>query len=268
MRRLVVSVAAAALVCAVAATTAFALSNNTVDYNVTLKKGHGKPSKRHPVALKYRGVLDVGTDNGTQPNVAPATKIYFAKQIVENAKYFPKCDPNKLDGQNTVPASCRKAKVGGGTAHASAGTPGQAIVPGLGEDLTVTAYNGLKGKQLLLAVNGSAPLAIPNRVIVGTIGRAHGKYGYTITFRVPSDLQFQQGLQVALTHFDVTISPKTRKVKIHGKRRKVSYVSLVGCPKHHKLPVQTTVNFSQDGAPGQAPPPGGPSVTDKGTMKC
>src|SRR5215813_12957327 len=111
MRRLFVVLAAGALVCAVAATAAFALTNNTVGYKVTLKK-KGKPSTKKPALASYEGVLDVGTADGKQPNVAPTTKIYFPKQIVQHAKYFPKCDPKALDGQTSVPASCKKAVIG------------------------------------------------------------------------------------------------------------------------------------------------------------
>jgi hypothetical protein len=267
MRRLFVLFAAGALVCALVATAAYALTNNQITYKVTLSK-KGKPSKAKPAPLSYRGVLDVSTTDGKQPNVAPTTQIFFAKQIVQHAKFFPSCNPKSLDGQPTVPASCKKAVVGKGNATAFAGTPGATLNPGLSEQLTVTAYNGLRGKQLLLALNGSSPLAITNRVIIGKIGPGGGKYAYTITFTVPSDLQFQQGLQVALTHFDVKISTKTVKARIKGRTQKVSYVGLTGCPKNHTLPVKTVEHFDQDGTPGSPPPSGGQVFTFNGTMKC
>jgi hypothetical protein len=274
MRRLFVLLTVGALVCAVSATTAFALTNNTVDYKVKLKK-KGKPSKHHPALLQYEGILDVGTTDGMQPNVAPITKIYFPKQIVQHAKNFPSCNPasnqtnpNGLDGARTPPASCKKAVIGKGKATAYPGFPpggplGTTL--GLKEALTVTAYNGLKGKQILLALNGSSPQVIQNRVIIGTIGRGKGPYGYSVSFAVPQDLQFQSGFQVALTHFDVTIQ-NHKKVKVKGK--KVSYLGLTKCPKNHKLPTETTVFFAQDGVQGQPPPAGGPKVTSKGKMKC
>ena len=264
MRKLFVVFAVGALVCAVAATTAFALTNNTVNYTVKAKK-KGKASKAKPAPLTYEGILDVGTSDGKQPNVAPTTKLYFPKQLVNMAKYFPQCNGSKLDGQSTVPASCKKAVVGTGTATASGGAPGQPINPATTEALTVTAYNGLKGKQLLLVVNGSTPLQITNRVITGKLGPASGKFGYTVTFTVPADLQFQLGLQVALTHFDVKISPKTHTAKVKGKKKKVSYLMAKKCGT---LPTQTTVNFDQDGAPGGPGTPGGQTVTVTGTMKC
>ena len=263
MRRLFVVLAVGALVCAVAATTAFALTNNTVNYTVKAKK-KGKATAAKPAPLSYEGILDVGTSDGKQPNVAPTTKLYFPKQVVQMSKYFPKCNPAKVDGQSSVPASCKKAKIGSGTATASGGAPGQPINPATTENLTVTAYSGTKS-QLLLVVNGSSPLQISNRVIPGKLGPGSGKFGYTVTFTVPADLQFQLGLQVALTHFDVKLSPKTITAKVKGKKAKVSYLMAKKCGT---LPTQTTVNFDQDGAPGGPGAPGGQTVTVQGTMKC
>jgi hypothetical protein len=270
MRRLFVVFAAAALVCAVAVTTAYALSNNTVKYQAKLKV-KGKPSKAKPALLGYEGILDVSTSDGKQPNVAPDTTIFYAKQVVQHAKYFPQCDPKTIDGQPAVPAKCKKAVIGGGSATAFPGSPGQPTIPALQENLTVTAYNGLKGKQILLVLNGSSPQVITNRVIVGTIGKGKGgKFSYSVNFHVPDNLQVQAGFQIALTHFDVKINQKTVKAKIKGKSTKVSYLGLSTCPKSRKLPVETTVHFSQDGTPGSqtAPPSGGQSVTSTSTMKC
>jgi hypothetical protein len=268
MRRLLVLLTAGALVCAVAATTAYALTNNTVKYQAKLKV-KGKPSKKKPAPLGYEGILDVGTTDGTQPNIAPDTTIYYAKQIVQNAKYFPSCNPKKLDGATAVPASCKKAKIGTGVATAFPGSPGQPPLAALQENLTVTAYNGLKGKQILLDLNGSSPQIITNRVIVGTIGKGKGgKFSYSVNFHVPSDLQFQAGFQIALTHFDVKISNKTITAKVKGKKKKVSYLGLTSCPKNKQLPVDTIVHFAQDGSPGTPPPAGGPSVESTSTMKC
>ena len=268
MRRIFVLLAASGLVLAVAATAAFALSNNTVTYQAKLTP-KGKASKKKPAPMGYEGILDVGTDNGTQPNVAPDTTIYYAKQIVQNAKYFPKCNPKAVDGKTKVPASCKKAVIGKGVAVAYPGTPGQPVIQGLKENLKVTAYNGLRGKQILLVLNGSSPQVITNRVIVGTIGKGKGgKFSYSVNFHVPADLQFQAGFQVALTHFDVKISGKTIKAKVKGKKKRVSYLGLTSCPKNHTLPLETDVHFAQDGTTGTPPPPGGPTVPFVGTMKC
>lgn len=265
MRRLCVLFAAGAAFFALVA-TAVALTNNTVNYTVKAKH-KGKASKKHPAPISYEGILDVGTTNGTQPNVAPTTKIYFPKQIKQNAKDFPSCNPKALDGADTVPASCKKAQIGTGVAKASAGSPGQPINPATSEDLSVKAYNGPKGKSILLAVTGTSPLAISNRVIPGKLGPGGGKFGYTVTFAVPQDLQFQLGFQVALTHFDVKISSKKFKVKHKGKKVRESYLVATSCPKAG-LPTKTTVNFAQDGTPGQPAPPGGQSVTSESTFKC
>jgi hypothetical protein len=247
-----------AAVLALTAAIAYAASN-TVDYTSKLTPRHPKAKKHKPANIGYEGTLSVGTTDGSQPDSAPTTVIYFPKQLITNAKHFPSCKVSDIDGQTTVPAKCKKAVVGSGTATSLAGTPGSA--GGLQEQLIVTAYNGPRGKQLLLDLNTAPgqPVPITNRVIPGTLGKGTGPFGFKDTFTIPTDLQNVGGLQVAQTHFDVKINKKTVKVK--GK--KVSYLQLGACPKSHKLPTRTVVNFSN-----LAGPPAGPAVTVNGTMPC
>lgn len=260
MRRLAIMLGAGAVFFALVA-FAVASVTPTVSYQSPIKQ-KGKPKKGKPVNITYTGNLDVANSDGTQPDTAPTTKIFFAKGLLNNAKHFPSCKASQIDGNQSIPAKCKKAIVGSGTATSQAGTPGT-IAP-INEALTVTAINGNKGKQVLLVLNATSPVAIQNRVIPGTLGKGSGKYAYTVTFQVPVDLQSQLGLQIALTHFSVKFpSNKTAKVKSHGKTRKVSYLQLTKCPKSKKLPVQAIVNFNNDA--GQ---PGGPTVTSTGTTKC
>ncbi len=94
----------------------------------------------------------------------------------------------------------------------------------------------------------------------GKLGRGTGPFGYKITFNVPQNLQNVGGLQVALTHFDVKIKPTTT-AKVKGK--KVGYLQIKSCPKSHKLPTRTIVNFNNI-----AGPPAGPAITLNSTFAC
>ena len=220
-----------------------------------------KPTPRKAVPISYRGILDVKEPDGTQPPTGPKTKLYFAKQLVNMGRYFKSCKASDINGKASVPAKCKRAVVGRGTAQASAGSPG---APGIPEPLQVTAYNGPKGKFLYLVLNGTSPAQIQNRVIPGKLGPGSGKFGYTVTFTVPADLQQPiPGLQAALVHFDVKISSKTITATVRGRRTKVSYLMLKSCPKTKKLPAQAVVNFNQDN--GQ---PGGPTVQANSTFAC
>jgi hypothetical protein len=269
MRRLVVLIAAGATFFALVA-TGFALTTNDASFTGSLSH-KGKPSKKKPATASFHTITNFISTDGNQPNVANTTTIFFPKQLVNNAKYFPSCSKGQIDGQSSIPAKCKKALVGSGKATAAGGNPGTPINPGLTENLTVKAYNGPKGKSLLLVLNGSSPLAITNRVIEGKMSKTRGKFGFKLAFTVPFDLQYQQGLQTPQTHFDVKIKSITTKAKIRGKKTKVPYLGLTSCPKSHKLPTQVTVNYAQDGPIVGNPPhpqPGGQTVTRGGTVKC
>lgn len=269
MRKLVVLIAAGACFFALVA-TALALTNNDASFTGTLTH-KGKPSKAKPAPASFHTITDFTTTDGKQPNVADTTTIFFPKQIVSNGKFFPSCTKAQIDGQSSIPAKCKKALVGSGKATAAGGSPGTTVNPALTENLTVAAYNGPKGKSLLLVLNGSSPLAITNRVIEGKMSKASGKFGFKLAFTTPFDLQFQQGLQTPQTHFDIKIKSVTTSAKVRGKKTKVPYLGLTACPKNHTLPTQVTVNFAQDGPIVGNPPhpqPGGQTVTKTGTVKC
>jgi hypothetical protein len=262
MRRLLVVGGVVAACLAVAATVAFAASNS-VTYDSKLSPAHPKPKAGKPANVGYEGILDV-SNNGLQPDSAPLTTIFFPKELKNNAKSFPSpCSVADIDGQPAIPAKCKPALVGSGTATSFAGTPGSA--PALTEKLLVAAYNAKKGKQLLLVLNQAPGEAVPivNRVIVGTLGKASGKFGYKVGFAVPTDLQNVGGLQVALTHFDVKIS-KSKTAKVKGK--KATYLQLKTCPSSKKMATRTTVHFDNSAGAGQ--PAAGPDVTVDGTMSC
>jgi hypothetical protein len=261
MRKLAILLGAGAAFFALAA-LAFASVQPTVSYTSPLKQ-KSKPKKGKPANLTYTGILDIKNSDGTQPATAPTTKLYFAKQILNNAKRFPSCKVSDIDGKSSIPSKCRKAFVGGGTAASQIGsTPGTKAA--ITQNLNVKAYNGNKGRQILLVLNSSFPVSVQNRVIPGTIGRGANGFGSSVTFRVPPELQSNQGLQIALTHFNVVFpASKTVKVKRHGRTQKVSYLQLSSCPKSKKLPVKALVTFNQDN--GQR---GGPSVPFSTTTRC
>jgi hypothetical protein len=243
VRRIALLTAAVGLL--VFAAAAWAVTN-TVSYSVTLKKvGTAKPTPSKPVNVGYNAVLHIDSDpSGSQPDTAPVTSIYFAKQIKQNSKLIPSCSKADVDGKQSMPAKCTKAKVGTGTASALAGSPGSPSSNSVKEDLKVTFLNGPKGKQVLLVLNSQpgAPVAITNRVVPGDLSSGGGPYGYRVDFKIPPDLQNQLGLSIALTDFKVAISSKGFPVKIHGKKASVSYLQLTGCPGN-SLPVRAIGHF-------------------------
>jgi hypothetical protein len=226
------------------AATAWAVTN-TVTYTVTLKKASSaKPTAKKPVNVQYNAVLHIDTDpTGSQPNTAPVTSIYFPKQIKQNAKYIASCTQADIDGKDTMPAKCNKAKVGTGTATALAGSPGDPSSNSVKEDLNVLFVNGKGGKQVLLILNSAegAPVAITNRVVPGDLGPAPAPFGYKVDFKIPPDLQNQLGLSIALTDFKVAITSKPFPAKVKGKAVKLGYLQLTGCGT---LPIRAIAHFT------------------------
>ena len=248
-------------VMAIAATAAYAVTN-TVSYTakVTFK---GKPTTAKPVNTAYQGILHVDTDPpGQQPDTAPTTSIYYAKGYVNNAKYFPFCNQSEIDGQQSLPAKCKKAIVGSGTASSLAGQPGT-TGSSIRENLNVTAMNGPKGKTIFLVLNSTpdAPVAIQNRVVPGTVVKSSGAFAFLVRFQVPADLQEQLGLRIALTDFNVKISGAAKKVKVGKVFKSVSYLQLNSCKK--SLPVKAIAQF-KDSANGDNLKP----VTNTSASKC
>jgi hypothetical protein len=236
--------------------------DNTVSYTskVTYK---GKPTSTKPANLTYTGTLHIDTNpQGQQPDTAPRTSVYFAKAIKNNSKYFPFCNASEIDGQQSIPAKCSKAKVGTGTASALAGSPGTSG-SSIRENLTVTAMNGPKGKSIYLVLNSTpdAPVAIQNRVVPGTVVKSSGAFGFLVRFDVPQDLQEQLGLSIALTDFNVKISGTPRKVKVGKVFKKISYMQLTSCKG--SLPVKAIAQF-KDSANGNNIKP----VTATSSAKC
>jgi len=260
--RRIALIAAVALIATAA--TAWAVTN-TVSYSVTLKKASSAvPSKAKPVNVGYNAVLHIDTDpSGSQPDTAPVTTIFFAKQIKQNAKLLPSCKQSEIDGQTTFPSKCNKAKVGSGTARALAGSPGSPAANSVTEDLNVIAVNGAGGKQILLVLNSQAgaPVAITNRVVPGTLGAGSAGFGYKVAFEIPEDLQNQLGLAISLTDFKVNITPKPFTVTEKGKKVKKGYLQLIAKCPGGKVPVRAVASFKD--ANGQAT-----DVSNDSTSKC
>jgi hypothetical protein len=222
---------------------AYAVTNTLVYSATTVAKG--KPSVKKPAPLTYTGILKIDTNPpGNQPDVAPTTTIFFAKAIKINSKLFPFCTSAEIDGQANLPAKCKKAVVGGGTATAYAGQPGNPRSQSVQENLTVQAINGPKGGQLFLVVSSTpgAPVALANRVIPGTVIKASGAFGFAVRFDIPQNLQTQLGLSISLTDFNVKIPGQVRTFKVKKKSVKASYLTLTSCPGGH-LPVKAISQF-------------------------
>lgn len=172
---------------------------------------HGTKKKPKNVKLK----VTTTTDAPKSGEPAFATKqavISFDKNLVFNGAKFKSCTADQLRAaESNCPSG---SKVGKGTA--------QGVALGQVANLTVTAFNGPKGKTLLLHVVGSTPIAIDS-VMVASLKSASGKYGKKLVVPIPDNLQQPiTGVFATLTSFITSVS---------GTAKGVPYVGLVGCTK-------------------------------------
>jgi hypothetical protein len=217
MKKVLTLSAAAALVAAVAVPVAIAASTTGTSHGTVLTAS-ASPSKsgtkRKPKAVKIHTLFTSQPPAQGQPAYATTrTIVHLPKGLIFNGAKFKECSADTLNASG--PTACPTAsKVGSGSAQ------GNAL--GQTENLTVTAFNGAKGKQLLLYVQGSSPLSI-NSTIVGTVKKDTGKYGYKLDVAIPANLQQPlTGVYATLTRFDTTIG---------AKKGKLGYVESTKCSK-------------------------------------
>ena len=273
MRKLSIGAIAGA-VFLLAAGIAWAVTDQ-VNYSATLpSQTKAKPGA--PGNSGYKAVLDITTPEGTQPDSAPLTELFFSNGLQLNGSKFAACRQSAIDGQTAFPRACKRAVVGKGNAVARIGQAGHPSA--VTENLSVTAVNGKKrrnGDQLYLVLKEKPgqPVAIPNRVIAGDVSKARSPFGTRVAFHVPPELQARAGAQIALTHFDVSLfsdkgaNRKTVAIKRRVGRRKrtvrITFLQVKKCPAAHVLPSKATVHFNDD-----AGNPGGPVVTNTGSVPC
>ena len=208
MRRIALIAVASGTALALAASPAFAVqSKQHISAKISSTKSARAASVKN-VGLTINPSIE---RNAADAPFATTTVVtHFDKNLFFNGAKFASCTAGQLAGGKCSP----KAKVGDGTALG--------LALGLQEPLTVTAYNGDKGRTLLMHVTGTHPLAI-DTVMVGKLSKSSGKYGGKLSVAVPADLQQPApGALATLLDFRVTVKAGTSSNP---------FVGLLGCPK-------------------------------------
>jgi len=232
LRKSLVAAVAAALALTVA-TVALAdgVVTQTIQAGVSPSKA-GTLKKPKPITLKLH--LSTTTSDGTKPPAANHVVIYMARGLTFNGAHFKSCSLATLNDSNQGPSSCPSgSKIGGGTATGNIGQ-------GSDEQLTVTIFNGPKGKSTEIYLHGTSPAAIDAAFESKLKPIRGGPYGYQLISDIPQNLyEPVPGLFTPLTDFNVSIKAITR---VKGVQYGV--VSTVSCPKSHKLPFKGTWNYA------------------------
>ena len=212
MRKLSLLVATSVIALVVAASAWAVNADQGLSVSVTPSKA-GTKAKPKSVKLK---ITTTTTPKDSAQFATTQAVLYFDKNLKLGGSKFKSCTVAMIQADETT---CPKgSKVGGGTAKAQAGTGGAVKVA----PILVTAFNGPKGKTLLLHVIYTK-LGI-DEVLNATIGSAKGQYGTKLT--VPINAHLQQpatGLFATLTEFITSVSGKATD------KAKTPYVGLTGC---------------------------------------
>jgi hypothetical protein len=209
LRKTIALASAGALILSLGAAGLAQAVNSKQTVGVKLAQSHAgtaaKPKSVGALTVDMKVALDA-----SDPSFATRSAvIHFDKNLVFNTAKFPSC----TEAQVRSGAGCAKAKVGSGAASG--------LALGQQEKLAVTAYNGPKGKTILLHVAGTQPLDI-NTVIVGQLKPDSGAYGRKLVVSIPANLQQPlAGVYATLTSF---------LTKVGGSSKGTPYVALKGCP--------------------------------------
>jgi hypothetical protein len=179
--------------------------------SVSLQSNKAGTKKKPRSVGKFTVTTTTTPAPGTTPNYATTTAvIHFDKNIVFQGAKFPACTLTQAQQHS---AKCNAAKVGSGTAKAVV------AALGLNPTLTVTAYNGPRGKSFWLRAQEQS-LNI-DAILQGTLAKDKGKFGSKLIVKIPQNLQQPvPNVYSTLTLFLTTIN-RTYK--------HVPYIGLTGC---------------------------------------
>jgi hypothetical protein len=171
------------------------------------------------------------------PNGGPADTLQqavlkFTYGAHLNGKLFPSCSADQIRNHTRCP---KGSQIGSGTAlgilGGDTGNPTK-------EPITVTLYNGPKGKSITFEIKGQQPAVIdvpfdaPLQTFTG------GIYNYGLTVNVPDILQVVAGIPISLDYFNVKVGA-SRVVKGH----KRGYIETLICPPSALVPLQGNFKF-------------------------
>lgn len=212
MRKISLLVALSALALVVTASAWAVNADQGLKVSVSPSKA-GTKTKPKSVKLK---ITTTTTPKDANQFATTKAVLSFDKNLKFGGSKFKSCTAAMVQADETT---CPKgSKVGSGTAAGQAGPGGAVKVT----PISVTAFNGPKGKSLLLHV--VYPKLGIDSVLDSKLTKASGAYGSTLTVPIPAGLQQPvTNFYATLTSFITTVSGKATD------KAKTPYVGLTGC---------------------------------------
>jgi hypothetical protein len=181
--------------------------------------------------------LTFSGENGAAADTLKQAILKFTYGAKVNASLFPSCSADKIRNHETCP---KGSQIGTGTGLGTVGDGPDAAQ----EPITVTLYNGPKGKSIVFRIKGEQPAVIDVPFDAPLKTLSGGTYNYQLTVNVPEILQRVAGLPISLKTFNVKVGA-TRKVK--GKKR--GWIETLICPPKALVPISGDFSFVEGSAP-------------------
>jgi hypothetical protein len=239
-------------VLAVAAVTAVATSAVAVAQTTTFDVGGsvtvtgGTKAKPKPGGLSFK--FDVSDPSGNQtPPVETYSIMYEGGRL--NTGLLPACKADTLNAMSTPdPSSCPSgSKIGSGKLTALIGSAGQPTSTASPCQATLSLYAAGKGHATLFVGSklGTCPVALAQGIDMQYVTK--GEFA-GLKFTVPELLRHQVGLDITVTHAEVTLSKIVKTVK----KKKVGYIESTGCKDGKRDLVVTFTDETGASFPAQA----------------
>jgi hypothetical protein len=222
------------------AAVAYAFNTYTVTPASTTPAGAGSAGKPKPKKVRFG--FRTGSTDATIP--APITKY---KINFQGLKYFgkavKKCKFSDANGSN-YRSKCRKAKLGSGTVNNFFGAAGTPLATANHCRLALTLYNLGNGFALRLdGVPPGCPISLHQAIKAKfkTV-RVGGIKSASVQFSVPLNLRHPApSVNNSVSEVSATVLRKTKRLRVHGRKRKVGVLSSVACKRGQRtIQVQFT----------------------------
>jgi hypothetical protein len=232
-------VVAAAATIAVAASAVAVAQTTTTQFTVggSVSVTGGTKAKPKPGGLSFK--FDVTDPSGNQtPPVQTYAIMYEGGRI--NTGILPACKADTLNAMATPdPSSCPSgSKIGAGKLTALIGSAGQPTSTASPCAASLLLYAAGKGHATLFVSSklGECPVALSQAIDMQYVTK--GAFA-GLKFTVPDLLRHQVGLDITVTHAEVTLSKIVKTVK--GK--KAGYIESTGCADGKR---DMTVTFTDE----------------------
>ena len=212
-----------AVVIAVVASAVAIAQTTKFDVGGSVTVTGGSKAKPKPGGLSFK--FDVSDPSGNQtPPVQTYAIMYEGGRL--NTGILPACKADTLNAMSTPStSSCPSgSKIGSGKLTALIGSAGQPTSAASPCQASLSLYASSKGHATLFVSSqlGQCPVSLAQAIDMQYVTK--GQFA-GLKFTVPELLRHQVGLDITVTHAEVTIS---KIVKKKGKK-KVGYVESTGC---------------------------------------